>query len=69
MLNGAIAGFLPGPLSCLLHATAAGKPDEIHRSVQLLARLGATSGQDMLAGVICYLEATVQAGEVQKVPE
>ena len=63
MLKGALAGFLPGPLSCLLRALAREDEREVDRAVGRLADLGATSGQDMLAGVICYLEARDAGGE------
>ncbi|MGD9141916.1 MAG: DUF2877 domain-containing protein [bacterium] len=64
MLRGALRGLLPEPLSDLLRAIARGGPGPIRTSVERLSRLGSTSGQDMLAGVICYLEAAGAAGEI-----
>jgi hypothetical protein len=64
MLEGALAGLLPEPLSCLLCAIADEDPHRVLHSAGRLARLGATSGQDMLAGVICYLEAATAAGDL-----
>ena len=63
MLRGALSGFLPEPLKVLLRAVGAGDPERVRKSVLQLMLLGATSGQDMLAGVICYFEAGVGAGE------
>jgi len=63
MLKGALAGFLPDPLSCLLRALAREDERGVGRAVGRLTELGATSGQDMLAGVICYLEARESTGE------
>jgi len=65
MLRGALHGLLPEPLSSLLGAIACGRPGPIRRSVERLVRLGSTSGQDMLAGVVCYLEAARAAGEME----
>jgi hypothetical protein len=64
MLKGALAGFLPEPLSCLLGAVADEDPHRARHWAGRLAGLGATSGQDMLAGVICCLEATAAAGDL-----
>jgi hypothetical protein len=64
MLEGALAGFLPEPLSCLLGALADEDPHRARHWAGRLAGLGATSGQDMLAGVICCLEATAAAGDL-----
>lgn len=63
MLRGALAGLLPEPLSSLLRSLAREDEGGVRRSARGLAALGASSGQDMLAGVICYLEATAAAGE------
>jgi hypothetical protein len=64
MLEGALAGFFPEPLSCLLGALADKDHSQFLHSAGRLAGLGATSGQDMLAGVICCLEATAAAGDL-----
>ncbi len=65
MLKGALAGFLPEPLSLLLRALAGGDDRRVHFAARRLMELGATSGQDMLAGVLCYLEAAEAIGERQ----
>jgi hypothetical protein len=65
MLKGALAGFLPEPLSCMLRVLAGGSRPQVRRCALRLTALGATSGQDMLAGVICYLEAAATAGEAK----
>lgn len=65
MLRGALAGFLPEPLSSLLRAIADDDLERTRDSAGLLAEVGAASGQDMLAGVICYLEATQTAGDME----
>jgi hypothetical protein len=62
MLRGALAGFLPEPLTDLLHAVGRRSRRRILYSVRRLAGLGASSGQDMLAGVVCYLEAAGTVG-------
>ncbi len=62
MLRAAMAGLFPEPLTGVLHALSHGDPGRIRASAARLAALGATSGQDMLAGVICYLEAAEKAG-------
>jgi hypothetical protein len=64
MLEGALAGFLPEAVSCLLGALADEDPHRARHWAGRLAGLGATSGQDMLAGVICCLEATAEAGDL-----
>jgi hypothetical protein len=64
MIKGALAGFLPEPLSRLLRALAGGDGSRTISAARQLVEIGATSGQDMLAGVICYLEAVETAGEV-----
>lgn len=63
MLRGALRGLLPEPLSSLLRAMAGGDGWQVRESVVRLLGLGSTSGQDMLAGVICYMEAARTAGE------
>jgi hypothetical protein len=65
MLRGALAGMLPEPLSHLLMALGGSREAGVRRAVRRLSALGATSGQDMLAGVICYLEAATAAGECE----
>jgi hypothetical protein len=65
MLRGAVSGFLPEPLSDLLRAVAVDDPRRVRNSAGRLAGLGATSGQDMLAGVLCYLEAARAARETE----
>ena len=65
MLEGALRGFLPEPLSDLLGALGEKGPEEVRRCAGWLAGLGAMSGQDMLAGVICYVEAAEAAEGVQ----
>jgi hypothetical protein len=62
MLKGALEGFLPEPLSRLLETLAGGDASRLRQAAVRLGGLGAMSGRDMLAGVICYLEAAGPSG-------
>jgi hypothetical protein len=57
MLRGALSGFVPQPLSDVLAAAAAGDRAGVLQSAGRLMKTGATSGGDMLAGLICWFEA------------
>jgi hypothetical protein len=55
MLEAAVAGHYPEPILGLLVAAAGNDPNGIRCWVGCLRELGATSGQDMLAGVLVWL--------------
>ena len=56
MLKAATAGHYPEALIELVTAVASGDADSVRLSAGRLAGLGATSGQDMLAGVLFWLD-------------
>jgi hypothetical protein len=62
MLKAALKGSYPGPLSDFLHAIEAGSAARVRSSAKRLTGLGATSGQDMLAGVLSWLHVSSTCG-------
>lgn len=56
MLEAALCGHYPAPVSGLLASIAEGGEDEIRESVERLRNVGATSGEDVLAGILLWLE-------------
>lgn len=57
MLEAAVAGHYPEPILGLLHAAGENDGEGVRRWAGCLGELGATSGQDMLAGVLFWLDA------------
>ncbi len=62
MLKAALKGCYPGPLSDFLHAIETGSSDGVRSAAKCLTGLGATSGQDMLAGVLSWLHVSSTCG-------
>jgi hypothetical protein len=62
MLKAALGGHYPEPLSNLLRALVVGDVEALRRAVARLGGVGATSGQDMLAGVLAWSEAAGLSG-------
>ena len=56
MLEAALEGHYPAPVSGLLASTGEGREDGIRESVARLRNVGATSGDDVLAGILLWLE-------------
>jgi hypothetical protein len=55
MLKGALRGHLPEALVALLSKLTNGPRAGVTEALRLLTRTGATSGEDMLAGLLTYL--------------
>jgi hypothetical protein len=62
MLKAALKGSYPGPLSDFLHAIETGSAARVRSAAKRLTGLGATSGQDMLAGVLSWLHVSSTCG-------
>jgi hypothetical protein len=62
MLKAALGGSYPGPLSDFLHAIETGSAARVRSAAKCLTGLGATSGQDMLAGVLSWLHVSSTCG-------
>ena len=62
MLKAALKGSYPGPLSDFLHAIETGSSARVRSAAKRLTGLGATSGQDMLAGVLSWLHVSSTCG-------
>jgi hypothetical protein len=62
MLKAALKGAYPGPLSDFLHAIESGSSARVRSAAKCLTALGATSGQDMLAGVLSWLHVSSTCG-------
>jgi hypothetical protein len=62
MLKAALKGSYPDPLSDFLHAIEAGSAARVRSATKRLTGLGATSGQDMLAGVLSWLHVSSTCG-------
>jgi len=62
MLKAALKGRYPGPLSDFLHAIETGSSARVRSAAKRLTGLGATSGQDMLAGVLSWLHVSSSCG-------
>lgn len=62
MLKAALKGCYPGPLSDFLHSIEMGPSARVRIAAESLTGLGATSGQDMLAGVISWLHVSSTCG-------
>ncbi len=62
MLKAALKGSYPGPLSEFLNAIETGPRAKVRYAAERLTRLGATSGQDMLAGVLSWLHVSSTCG-------
>jgi len=62
MLKAAVLGRLPEPLAGLLRALGEGVEDDLAGALKRLTGTGATSGEDMLAGLTTYLDIEAGAG-------
>jgi hypothetical protein len=62
MLRAALGGFYSEPLAALLISLMTGKADDLDGAIKALIALGATSGQDVLAGVLSYLQISSLCG-------
>ncbi|MFH1313935.1 MAG: DUF2877 domain-containing protein [Candidatus Eisenbacteria bacterium] len=62
MLKAALAGHYPESLADLLHALGDSDTYVVKSAVNRLSGLGATSGHDMLAGVLAWFEAAGLCG-------
>jgi len=62
MLKAALKGSYPGPLSDFLHAIETGSAARVRSAAKCLMALGATSGQDMMAGVLSWLHVSSTCG-------
>jgi hypothetical protein len=62
MLKAALTGSYPAPLSDFLHAMETGSAPRVRSAAKRLTGLGATSGQDMLAGVLSWLHVSSTCG-------
>jgi len=62
MLKAALKGRYPGPLSDFLHAIETCSSPRLRSAAKRLTGLGATSGQDMLAGVLSWLHVSSTCG-------
>jgi hypothetical protein len=62
MLKAALVGHYPEPLSNLLRMLARGGIETVKLAVDRLNGLGATSGHDMLAGVLAWFQAAGLCG-------
>jgi hypothetical protein len=55
MLRGALQGSLPEPLAGLLLMLGSNSRVDVAAALRSLTQTGATSGEDMVAGIIAYL--------------
>jgi hypothetical protein len=62
MLKAALRGLYPRPLTELFCALEYGRPAKIGQAVRRVTGIGATSGQDMLAGVLSWLHISATCG-------
>jgi hypothetical protein len=62
MLKAALEGLYPQPLSAMFWAVEGGTASEIRETTQGLMDMGATSGQDTLAGVLSWLHVSATCG-------
>jgi hypothetical protein len=62
MLKAALRGLYPEPLARLLISLMTRGLEDLRRAFDSLNRLGSTSGQDFLAGVLCYLQVSSLCG-------
>jgi hypothetical protein len=62
MLKAALRGLYPEPLVRLLISLMTRRVEDLRQAIDSLNRLGATSGQDFLAGVLCYLQVSSLCG-------
>jgi hypothetical protein len=62
MLKGALRGSLPEPLAGLLRMLGSSPREDVAAALRSLTRAGATSGEDMLAGIITYLAGRAGTG-------
>jgi hypothetical protein len=62
MLKAALKGCYPEPLSDFLYAIEAGSSARVRVAAKRLTGLGATSGQDMMAGVLSWLHVSSTCG-------
>jgi hypothetical protein len=62
MLKAALDGCYPEYLARVLESLSSGRPERVGSSLRLLLGTGATSGEDMLAGLIVYMKAASRIG-------
>jgi hypothetical protein len=62
MLKAALEGLYPRPLSELFRVLEDGGAGEVRRATGRLTEIGATSGQDMLSGVLSWLHISSMCG-------
>jgi hypothetical protein len=63
MLEAALMGHFPAPVSRLLASLERRDEEEIRESVARLRKIGASSGEDILAGIIFWLDARDRCGK------
>jgi hypothetical protein len=62
MIRAALEGWLPEPLGDFIRDLAGCSRERLARTLDALIRLGATSGEDMLAGSMTYFRSMAGAG-------
>ena len=62
MLKAALHGLYPEPVATLLSALGHGDSPRLRAAFDRLVHAGATSGQDLLAGILCWLRIATSCG-------